>query len=68
MQVDFVDEVVLQHFGDEQQALHIDVLAVEDMVEGGTGTMDLPGKFGIADAALVHFLLDELADVDVFEL
>ena len=62
------DEVIFQHFGDEQQAFHVDVLAVEDVVEGGPGTVDFAGKFGITDAAFVHFLLDNLADVDVLEL
>ena len=68
VEIDFVDEVIFQHFGDEQQAFHVDVLAVEDVVEGGPGTVDLAGEFGITDAAFVHFLLDNLADVDVLEL
>ena len=68
VEIDFVDEVIFQHFGDEQQAFHIDVLAVEYVVERSAGTMNLSGEFCIADATLVHFLLDNLADVDVLEL
>lgn len=30
--------------------------------------MNLAGKLGIADAAFVHFLLDDFADVNIFKL
>lgn len=37
------------------------------MVERGAGAMNLPGEFSITDAPFIHFLLDEFANVDVFE-
>ena len=68
VQVNFSDEIIIENLRDEQQAFHIDVLAVEYVVERSAGTMDLSGEFCIADATLVHFLLDDFAYVDVLEI
>lgn len=61
----FGDEIVVEHFGDDQQALDVDAFALEDVVEGSARTVDTAGKFGIGDALFIYFLFDQPADIDL---
>ena len=66
--IHLADKIELEHLGNVQQALHIDVLAVEDVIKRSTGTMNLPGKLGIADVTFIHLLLDEFTDIYILKL
>lgn len=66
--IDLGDEVIIEHFADEQQPLHINALALKEVIERGTGTMDATRKLGIAHSPLIDFGLNDAPNIDLFKI